>query len=100
MLIPAPGKDNGPCQDEGCEHPLCPALREKAAAACLWCQKPIGYNQPFEWDDEQDGPFHWGCNFETWFRPIERRLKRDPVLNAKFQALLKEHRNTETESGQ
>lgn len=42
-ILPAPGTRTGPCA-EPCEHMDCRATRENAAAECIHCNEPIGYD--------------------------------------------------------
>lgn len=44
--LPAPGSEFGPCV-EPCAHRDCEATREMAAAACVHCSQPIGYDVRF-----------------------------------------------------
>lgn len=44
--LPKPGSTYGPCAGE-CKHLDCKETREMAAAPCIFCHKPIGYDTPF-----------------------------------------------------
>ena len=45
-VMPAPGTEYGPCEDE-CQHRDCAATRERAAFICRYCGEPIGYDTRF-----------------------------------------------------
>jgi hypothetical protein len=45
-ILSKPGTQYGPCEAE-CQHVDCQGTREMAAAPCLICKKPIGYDTRF-----------------------------------------------------
>lgn len=44
--LPEPGTSFGPCNHE-CTHTDCAKTREMAAAYCVECEQPIGYETNF-----------------------------------------------------
>ncbi len=67
--IPAVGSKFGPCEDE-CVHTDCAANRRMAAAQCVHCSKPIGYETYFFNVTPSDAPVwtvlaHESCEIEA-----------------------------------
>lgn len=50
-VLSEPGTEYGPCAG-ACAHRDCAELRKVAAAACHWCDEPIGYDKRYYRVDE------------------------------------------------
>jgi hypothetical protein len=60
ITLPKPGTKYGPCRGSKCGHTDCAATRRMAAALCIECHKPIGYDARF-FEDEPGKPMHYAC---------------------------------------
>ena len=73
MVLKPAGIHGGPCSAGPCPHAECEAIRQKAARACAYCHKPIGYLAPYH-DSVPDGareigPVHATCHEDqVWAR--------------------------------
>lgn len=45
-IVPLPGSEYGPCS-YSCEHLDCASLRHQAAADCVICLQPIGFDRRY-----------------------------------------------------
>jgi len=61
-VLAKPGTKFGPCKGE-CSHPDCACTREMAAALCIYCGKPIGYDTKLCGNHEK-GYAHFICALE------------------------------------
>jgi hypothetical protein len=81
LFFASPGREHGPCVDEGCGHEQCEDIRAAAATECGVCNLPIGYRTRFYADPDRKRPglFLHGRCFEgrtrkaNFGRPALRR---------------------------
>ena len=54
MIVPEPGRPDGPCLNRKCGHVYCTMLRCYAEQCCVLCNQPVGFETSFfEFHDEQ-----------------------------------------------